>query len=141
MVEARELSAAALIEAMRRGAFYASSGVTLAGTAYDTEARVLSVEVEQQDRAVYTTEFIGTTRADYNAHGLDAAGRVLAKVTGASARYNLTGDELYVRAVVSSDQLGRLLWRAREQAWVQPVGWERQLNPAPEPGSAKASRR
>ena len=56
-------------------------------------------------------------------------GKVLAKVEGPSASYQLTGKELYVRAVVTSTKKH---WNPSfedqtEQAWAQPVGWEKRV--------------
>jgi hypothetical protein len=55
---------------------------------------------------------------------------VLATVKGATPAYQLTGDELYVRAIVTSTKphddpsfKGQL-----QQAWTQPVGWEIRVN-------------
>src|SRR5690606_19937182 len=45
MVRAGELTPAALIEAMRRGDFYASSGVTLRDIRYDAASRTVTVEI------------------------------------------------------------------------------------------------
>jgi hypothetical protein len=55
-------------------------------------------------------------------------GKVLASIRGDSASYQLSGKELYVRAVVRSDKpipngsagAGQL-----QEAWCQPVGWDK----------------
>jgi hypothetical protein len=51
---------------------------------------------------------------------------VLKTVEGLSANYELTGQELYVRAVVTSSAPPRdpSFAGQRRQAWTQPVGWE-----------------
>jgi hypothetical protein len=53
-------------------------------------------------------------------------GRVLATVEGLHPRYELTGKELYVRAVVVSSQppADPSFEGQKAQAWSQPVGWE-----------------
>jgi hypothetical protein len=50
----------------------------------------------------------------------------LKTVEGLTPKYELTGDELYVRAVVTSSKPPRdpSFKDQREQAWTQPVGWE-----------------
>ena len=56
-------------------------------------------------------------------------GQILHTVEGNLARYQLTGRELYVRALVTADRpvddpafAGQL-----QQAWTQPVGWQNHL--------------
>jgi hypothetical protein len=46
-------------------------------------------------------------------------------VEGAKPRYTLSGDELYVRAVVTSRKPHpRPTFKGQtEQAWTQPIGW------------------
>src|SRR6185295_7840330 len=60
MVLARELTAAALIEALEAGRFYASSGVALKRL-IATPSRI-EVEVDPQPGVEYTIEFLGTRR-------------------------------------------------------------------------------
>jgi hypothetical protein len=54
-------------------------------------------------------------------------GKVLATIKGPKPFYDLTGNELYVRAVISSDQphLNASFENQLEQAWTQPVGWRK----------------
>jgi hypothetical protein len=56
----------------------------------------------------------------------------LKTVAGLAPRYELTGDELYVRAVVTSSKPPHdpSFKDQREQAWTQPVGWEEVLETA-----------
>ena len=53
----------------------------------------------------------------------DGIGEVLRKVEGSSARYELTGDEIYVRARVISSRLhpNPFAEGDREMAWTQPL--------------------
>src|SRR6185437_14271783 len=62
----------------------------------------------------------------------DDVGKVLATVEGARATYRLTGEELYVRAVVTSDRPPEnpSFPDQKAQAWTQPVGWQRWIAPA-----------
>ncbi len=146
MVRARELSPAALIEAMRRGDFYASSGVTLREVRYSPETKKIEIEIAPDGDATFTTEFIGT-RSGFDARSEPARGEngeprdditrryssdvgaVLARVEGLRAGYTLTGDELYVRATItSSAPAGNPSFDGqRKQAWTQPVGWEERI--------------
>lgn len=141
MVKSSKLAADEIIRAMEQGDFYSSSGVSLQSIEFDKQARTLTVVVQGEEGQQYTTEFIGTL-VDYdktsqpitdkdgkpiNATRQYSAdvGAVLDKVEGTTAAYRLTGNELYVRAVVTSTKKH---WNPsvagqREQAWTQPVGW------------------
>jgi hypothetical protein len=136
MVLTQELSVSALIDALERGAFYASSGVRLNKIVADQ--RGMTVEVDAVPGENYTIEFIGTRRGtDLSGESVvdeqgkpvratrrysDQVGEVFKKVAEATARYDFTGDELYVRARVTSSAVhpnpaepGEL-----KRAWVQP---------------------
>lgn len=95
VVRARQLTQDEILGAMRRGDFYASTGVELS----DVEAtpRSLTVTVKPQSFARYTVQFIGR------------GGRVLDVATASAARYDFTGDEGYVRAKVV-DSMGYAAW-------------------------------
>ncbi|MDP1561843.1 MAG: hypothetical protein Q8M16_10735 [Pirellulaceae bacterium] len=146
-VRADKLEADALISAIHRGDFYASSGVRLRDVRFDRNTRQLELEIEPQDGVEFTTKFMGTPQ-DYNRTwpaATDSEGRVLTvqerycpKIgtvfkteTGLVPSYQLTGEELYVRAVVTSTRLhpNPSLENQTEQAWTQPVGWEHRLDP------------
>jgi hypothetical protein len=137
MVRAPRLAVEDLIAALEAGDFYASSGVTLKDARRSKDE--LALEIEAEPGVTYTTEFIGT-RKDFDRTStpvLDAdsveqrvtrsyskdIGAVLATATGPSARYAITGDEIYVRARVTSSKLKENPYRVGEfeQAWTQPV--------------------
>jgi len=102
MVRAPELNAKAIADSLRKGDFYASTGVALRDVSQSE--RQLAIEIQQPRGPYpprYVIRFIGT------------GARVLSEVTGTKAVYRLKGDEGYVRAsIVDSD--GR-------RAWTQPV--------------------
>jgi hypothetical protein len=130
-VRATTLTPEALIAAMEKGDFYASSGVTLNDVRYDAAAGTLEVQVAPEAAARFTTRFIGTlapTKAGATPTESEI-GAVLATVEGTKATYKLSGRELYVRAVVTSDQPAEnpSVENQLKQAWTQPVGWERHL--------------
>lgn len=144
MVRARHLTAESLIRAMKRGELYASSGVSLADVRY--AEGVLELDVEPDGDAQFTTQFIGTL-ADYDRTATprtDAQGKpiratkkysasigaVLATAEGLNPKYELTGRELYVRAVVTSDRAAAdpSFEGQKQQAWTQPVGWEKRIS-------------
>lgn len=117
MVRAPRLDAGALIAALERGDFYATTGVTLAGLRAGPRGIALRVRAEPGVR--YATRFIGTRRPAA-ALPAEAIGEVLAEQIGPTASYRLRGDELYVRAVVTSSAV-RAVTGEPERAWVQPV--------------------
>jgi len=138
MVRSESLEANAIVEAMQRGDFYGSCGVTLASI--DRGEKHLGVTIETESGVSYTTRYIGTRKgfdtatkafADKDGNAVagssliysDTIGEVLYETTDASSQYDFKGDELYVRATITSDKAmenppvaGDL-----EQAWVQPV--------------------
>jgi hypothetical protein len=137
MVRSAKLGVEDLIAAMEGGDFYASSGVTLNDVRRGKDE--ISVEIDAEPGVTYRTEFIGT-RIGYdrtrvailgengsalrvtNTYSKDI-GTVLASVEGASARYALKGDEIYVRARITSSKLMADPPTAGEyeRAWTQPV--------------------
>jgi hypothetical protein len=117
-VRCRRLGAAAIIDAMRAGDFYASTGVRLADFGAD-EGR-LWLQIVPQPGVTYRTEFIGTRLVD----GSPAiSGQLLATSHDLAPSYRMTGDELYVRARVISSRLhpDPFADGDMETAWVQPV--------------------
>ncbi|HND53292.1 MAG TPA: hypothetical protein PLV92_12870 [Pirellulaceae bacterium] len=152
MVHSRRLNPSALIQAIGRGEFYASSGVELKSVKYDAESKLLTIDIARRNGATYVTEFIGTLK-DYDRKNEPAVdekgqpiratrrysadvGKVLAKVEGLQPAYQLTGDELYVRAVVTSTEkpTNPAFEGQFQQAWTQPVGFEKWVKPAPAKG-------
>lgn len=134
-VRATDLSADALIAAMNAGDFYSSSGVVLKNVTFDAASGTIRLEIEPQGGAKFTTRFVGSIApALSSAKKLIPAadvGVVLATTEGLTPSYRLTGKELYVRAIVSSDAppANPSFQGQRAQAWTQPVGWERHLRP------------
>jgi hypothetical protein len=118
MVRAAELSAGAIVEAMKRGDFYATSGVTLEGFSHDASRYVVNIDGEPG--LTYTTVFIGTRMSP---DGPGRVGEVLHRTTDNPAVYEYRGDELYVRAKVTSSRPHPNPYAKgdRECAWVQPV--------------------
>ncbi len=137
MVLAGELSAESLIAALEAGRFYASSGVNLRRVEATTEG--LTVEVAAVEGETYVIDFIGT-RLGYDATSSPVEdeegkpiratrrysndlGETFKSVNGNRGTYRFTGDEIYVRARITSSaahpnpsELGDF-----KQAWCQPV--------------------
>ncbi|MCR9206816.1 hypothetical protein [Rhodopirellula europaea] len=88
---------------MKRGNFYASSGVTLEDVSFDESTRTLSIKINDEDGAKYRTNFIATLRhEESNAENLSRIGKVVGSVEGPQASYTMTENELYVQAVITS---------------------------------------
>ena len=129
-VRSRFLTPERLIGAIEAGDFYASNGVTMRRIRSD--GGQLSVEVEPEEGVTYTIEFIGTRRGyDTTREAVlngtdrysDEIGVVLETVEGAKATYTFQGDELYVRAKITSSK-PKENWATEgemEMAWIQPV--------------------
>ncbi|MCA9131766.1 MAG: hypothetical protein KDA45_01370, partial [Planctomycetales bacterium] len=131
MVRARYLTPEHLIRAIKAGEFYASSGVVLDDVRYDAQAKQLSLAIRPAPGATYTTEFIalkkpaGAAPEGETAPGELPEAEVVARVSGLQPSYQLSGDEFYVRALVTSS-LGAddpSFADQKRQAWTQPVGW------------------
>lgn len=99
VVRAPRLEARALLDALERGDFYASTGVVLEDVR--ATASDLTVTVKPEGSSKYIIQFIGR------------GGRILREATEPTATYAFAGDEQYVRAKVIESN-GRV-------AWVQPV--------------------
>ncbi|TAK14410.1 MAG: PHP domain-containing protein [Acidobacteria bacterium] len=98
-VRAPKLTEADILAAIRRGDFYASTGVELTDIAATPAGLTVSIKATTFSR--YRTEFIG------------AGGKVLAESTANPAVYQFKGDEKYVRAKVFESNA--------KMAWTQPV--------------------
>lgn len=142
MVRAKRLTPDNIVSAMKRGDFYASTGVSF--RTLEAANNVLEIAVEAQAGVEYTIEFIGTRRgADLRGRKIaglpadlqgrasmrysDDIGVVLKTQRGPSARYEAKGDELYVRARVTSNKPHPNPFRAgdTEMAWTQPIAVSR----------------
>ena len=143
-VRSASLDAGALVQAMYRGDFYASTGVSLADVVFDEAAGTLRVKVNQEKDMTYTVRFT-TTKTGFDratetfddpANGKkpartgirysDTIGKTVKTDTGVEASYTLEPDDLYVRATVtSSKRAGNPANNEPEYetAWTQPYGW------------------
>ena len=135
MVRARHLTAEAIVAAMERGDFYASTGVRLRDVG--SNGRRVAVCIDPEPGLSYETEFIGTQRdtaaaasdgsgkkADSETNqSMDGIGIVLARSSDLATCFEFTGRELYVRARVRSSRLHPNPYVAGdvETAWTQPM--------------------
>lgn len=137
MILADTLTPDAMVTALEAGRFYSSSGVTLSSVT--VAEGTLTVDVAAQEGVEYKVDFIGTLKGfdDKSEPAIDDeekakeltrvysqdVGAVLHSSAGSTASYKLTGQELYVRAVITSSRphpnpsaKGDV-----EQAWTQPI--------------------
>lgn len=138
MVLSDALTPEALIAAMEAGRFYSTNGVSL--NRIEIRPDRLTVDVKPEEGITYRIDFIGTKRdfdhqsepmRDAEGKPLDGVtrryspqiGQVLKSVEGTSGEYSFAGDELYVRATVTSSKLHPNPAEVgdKEKAWVQPV--------------------
>src|SRR5579859_2097637 len=110
MVRARELSVPALLDAMNRGDFYATTGVVI--ESYEAGPSAIRIRLSDRTRdlgwsmpganpQLYRTDFIGK------------GGTVLKHDETLSPTYEFTGKELYVRARITNSDA--------QVAWTQPI--------------------
>lgn len=118
MVKAPALTSSAIIEAMEKGDFYATTGVELQDVSF--HKKTLTVKVDQEADTDYTIQFWGAERL---ADGINEGSKLLKEVKGTEARYKLRKKDLFVRAKVISTKLKENPYQAGdlETAWTQPV--------------------
>jgi len=146
MVKSKWLTPNKITEAVKRGDFYNSTGVTFSQLQVG-DGRI-ALEIEAEPGLEYRIEFIGTlknadligrpesgpnTEHDHRGNEehlhqevtrySDEIGEVLMTVNGTSAEYVATGEEIYVRARVTSSQLQDNPFAEGdfEKAWTQPL--------------------
>jgi hypothetical protein len=138
MVRAPHLTAESLIAALEAGDFYASTGVVLEDVRRDKSR--LSLRIRAEGGVSYKTQFIGTLKdvpldseVRKNDRGDDVldvtrlyhagVGKVLAESDSLEPTYRLTGEELYVRAKITSTKPHPNPYAKgdTEVAWTQPV--------------------
>jgi len=144
MVRSDWLTPNKITDAIKRGDFYNSSGVTL--RSLDITAGRIDLEIEPENGVSYRVEFVGTLQdADLQGSPFadeehphegnldhlhqtinrysDDIGKVLATVEGTTASYEVQGNEIYVRARIVSSKLHPNPYEAGdvEMAWTQPL--------------------
>jgi len=129
---------------MKQGDFYSSTGVEMKDIRFDAETRTLFVDVKPEDGVTYSVRFVGTKKGfDTKTESFedpakdqkpartgliysDDIGVTLKVEDGVSTSYEMTPEDLYVRAIVTSDEKPK--FRDRNEpptatAWTQPYGW------------------
>jgi hypothetical protein len=143
-VRAARLEPDAIVQAMHRGDFYASTGVALADVSFDPASGTLAVKASPEEGVDFRIRFVATQAgfdrtvtsfddpakekkpARKGVRYAEGIGRTVKTVDGAEASYTLAPDDLYVRAVVTSSR--KAVNRVNNEpefdtAWTQPYGW------------------
>ncbi|NBO92547.1 MAG: hypothetical protein EBV06_09605 [Planctomycetia bacterium] len=131
MVQAKHLTAEAMVTALEAGQFYGSTGVEL--NELITTKEELRLKIKPQPGVTYKTQFIATMKDasleskpggkdEPRVYG-DDIGKVVAEAEGLEASYKPTGKEWYIRARVISSKLHPNPFKKGdlEMAWTQPV--------------------
>ena len=103
VVRAARLNGPAILQALERGDFYASTGVELADLAINEKE--ITISIKEEGASKYRIQFIGKD------------GQVLQESISSPATYQFRGNELYVRA--------KVLESNGKMAWIQPVWRQR----------------
>ncbi len=114
MVHADQLEAVSLIEAMEKGQFYASTGVTLAKV--DFSKNVLHVTVADEPEIAYEIQFIGVRKNGQQSE-------IIKRVKTTKANFAVSDEWLFVRAKIISNRVKPNPFQEGdfEMAWTQPV--------------------
>jgi hypothetical protein len=143
VVRAKALTNTDLIEALSKGDFYSSTGVTLDTLDFNPATKTLSVKVKPEPGVTYTIRFNASPK-DINIVPEETEeevqvrnakkkrtvrvyekrlGQVLKTVEGTEASYMLTDADLYVRATITSSKKAlppEAYEPEFETAWTQP---------------------
>jgi hypothetical protein len=116
MVRATELTPRALITAMEKGDFYATTGVAL--NELDFKNNKLNVKVKPEQGVEYIIQFWGANKS-----AKESKGSLLKEVKGTNASFDVRKDYLYVRAKIISTKQKENPYKEGdvETAWTQPV--------------------
>jgi len=122
VVRADKLEPDSIVHALQQGDFYTSNGVEMEDIAFDRTTGTLSVKVKPVEGVKYVIRFIGTKKGfDRTVEPFEMEkteknparkgwsfskdfGVELKSVDGTEASYRLKDDDLYARAIISSDQ-------------------------------------
>ena len=124
-VRSSTLSADSILSALEAGDFYASSGVSI--RSINRSPSGLSFEIEAEPGATYETRFVistpATEESDADSLFRSGVGIVAATDSSLNPSYSFSGNEMYVRAVVTSSKRKEnpYVEGEYERAWIQPV--------------------
>jgi len=121
MVHCSSLDEDSIINSINAGHFYSSSGVEFKNFNRDQEKGFLEFEIKPKEGVQYITKIRGTMKGEEN--DPQKVGKVLAEIKGLKIKYELSDDDLYVRATVhsSKDHPNPSFKGQMEKAWTQPI--------------------
>ena len=113
MINSKKLETSSLIEAMEKGDFYASTGITI--KKYVVTKNQIRVEVEPEQGVHYEILFLG-----YKDGG--EAVEILERIEDTKGSYTFQDNDLFVRVKITSDALKESPPNTQEtkKAWTQP---------------------
>lgn len=136
-----ELTERNIASSLKAGNFYASSGVFLNDVVFDPATGTLEVDVKAEPGVNYRIDFI-TTKRDFDRSMVlkefpmektfrsrtrpvipEGIGKTACSVNGTHGSYTMAPDDLYVRALITSDRPGMFQTPHQprfETAWTQP---------------------
>ncbi len=114
MVKSKTLETGSLIDAMEKGDFYASTGITI--KKYEVTKNQISIEVKPEHDVNYEILFLG-----YKNGG--EVVETLKRVPDTKGTYNFEENDLFVRVKINSDAIKDSPPNTKEtkQAWTQPI--------------------
>lgn len=114
MVRAESLDPAALYKAMNAGDFYASTGLELSD--FKVSEKAIKIHIAAEKDVAYQTEFIALIKGSNTT-------TIVSTQEGTKPKYKFTGEELFVRARISSSKQKENPYKKGdfEVAWLQPV--------------------
>ena len=134
VVQSKNLDIKEIINSLKNGKFYSSTGVEIAEIILNKNS--IEIKINQEEDITYDVNFIGTLKKDMpilnsqkmNHDNLNLLknnnqiGKVLLSTKKNPAFYNISGDEMYVRAHIISNKIVNKGYRKYEfeQAWTQP---------------------
>ena len=123
MVKAKELDADNIVLSLESGNFYSSTGVVLKDIKKNNQSYLIHIIEKPGIR--YKTQFIGSiNNMNYlDEKNINKIGNILFETDSNPAKYNFTGEEMYVRAKIVSDKFQDNPYSEGdlEMAWTQPI--------------------
>ena len=125
MVKSTELSPDSIVSAMEKGDFYASNGVILKTVDANKESYSVVIDMEATQKElkspILTGQFFPEGVPGFTIEFIGQGGKVLQKVEGTSATFQINSQELYVRCRASYCRMHSKNKYEKLYAWTQPV--------------------
>lgn len=139
-VRSTDLHGDAIVEAIEKGDFYASSGVELADLQYDPQSKTMRYEIAAKPDVTYEVALIATPKSvalpesgantdpvAYSAllQQVPEIGQVIQVTNETAGEFTCQDDWLFARIVITSseDPVDPSFKGQKQQAWLQPFGF------------------